>query len=166
MQLIEPQDMKQMAALGIIASMQPIHAVSDRDMADKYWGDRCRNAYAWKSIIEAGVKLIFGSDAPVESPNPFWGLSAATERTSPGNLVSRDSWIPEQCLSSQEALNAYISSPWEAAGLGAQAGKLSVGCAADLLVIKENILESTSGVIPKIMPIACMTQGNWIYRKS
>ncbi|MBM3126808.1 MAG: amidohydrolase, partial [Chloroflexi bacterium] len=85
-QIITPEDVQRLAALGVWASMQPIHAVSDRDMADKYWGERCRHAYAWKSVLDAGGKLIFGSDAPVESPNPMWGLAAAAARTSMGNL--------------------------------------------------------------------------------
>ncbi len=162
-QLIEPADINRMAALGITASMQPIHAVSDRDMADKYWGERCRYAYAWKAVLEAGVNLIFGSDAPVESPNPFWGISAAIDRTSPGNRLPRTSWGQEQCLSPEEALNAYITAPPEAAGLTAHAGKLSAGYDADLVVLKENLLALPHKEFPGISPIACMTQGEWVF---
>ena len=83
-QLIDPQDLPRLAQLGVTASMQPIHAVSDRDMADRYWGERCSSAYAWNSVLQAGANLIFGSDAPVESPNPFWGIFAAISRSSLG----------------------------------------------------------------------------------
>ncbi len=73
-QLISQEDIPRFAQMGITASMQPVHAVSDRDMADRYWGNRCGSAYAWNSVLQAGANLVFGSDAPVESPNPFWGV--------------------------------------------------------------------------------------------
>ena len=71
-QLIHPDDAPRLAQLGIIASMQPIHATSDMKMADEYWGKRSENAYAWQTQLRHGAMLSFGSDAPVESPNA-WG---------------------------------------------------------------------------------------------
>ncbi|MDP2988992.1 MAG: amidohydrolase, partial [Kiritimatiellota bacterium] len=103
-QLITPEDTPRLARLGITASMQPVHAVSDRDMADRYWGNRCGSAYAWNSVLQTGAKLIFGSDAPVESPNPFWGLFASISRSSLGNEAPRTPWTPHQRISLNDAL--------------------------------------------------------------
>ena len=81
LQLLHPEDIPRPARLGLVASMQPIHALSDRQMADRYWGDRVEHAYAWRSQLENGAALAFGSDAPVEDPNPFLGLYAAVTRS-------------------------------------------------------------------------------------
>lgn len=163
-QIITPEDIQRLAALDIWASMQPIHAVSDRDMADKYWGDRCRNAYAWRSIIEAGGMLIFGSDAPVESPNPMWGLAAAAARTSTGNLLPRESWVPEQRISLADALNAYIPFPHEAVGLEGNSGRLMQGHKADLVVFKDDLFNLSNDTIASAKPAACMVGGTWAFR--
>ncbi len=69
-QLLHPDDLGRLGRLGIIASMQPLHATSDMLMAERYWGARCAGAYAWKSLLETGAALAFGSDCPVESPDP------------------------------------------------------------------------------------------------
>ena len=79
-QLLSPDNLADFKQLGIHASMQPLHATSDMEMADKYWGKRSRLAYAWNSILSNGANLVFGSDAPVESPDPFRGLHAAVTR--------------------------------------------------------------------------------------
>ena len=110
-QLINPEDIPRLAQLDVTASMQPIHAVSDRDMADRYWEDRCANAYAWNSVLRSGANLIFGSDAPVESPNPFWGIFSAVSRSSIGTEAPRSAWTPHQRLKLNEALAAYIPQP-------------------------------------------------------
>jgi len=163
-QIIQPEDVRRLAAVGITASMQPTHAVSDRDMADRYWGDRCDNAYAWKSVLDAGAVLIFGSDAPVESPNPFWGLKAALDRSAPANQPKRDSWYPQQALTINQALNAYIPAPQFAAGMGDRAGRLQNGFFADLIVLRENILELKPIDLSNLEPIGCMSSGKWIFR--
>jgi hypothetical protein len=164
-QIISPEDVLRLAELGIWASMQPIHAVSDRDMADKYWGERCRYAYAWKSVLNAGVNLIFGSDSPVESPNPMWGLTAAIARTSPGNQQARESWVLDQRISLEEALNAYIPAPYAAAGFDGRAGRLMNGTAADLAVFKQNLFTLSLNALADIYPDSCMIRGEWAFKK-
>ena len=164
-QLITLEDIKRMADFGIIASMQPIHAVSDRDMADKHWGARCENAYAWKSVLSAGGELILGSDAPVESPNPFWGIFAAVSRSSLGNETPRKSWIPRQRLTLTEALTACISTPHCTAGMGHRAGILHEGYNADLVVLPEDIFNQPFEMLPNLQPTATMSRGEWVFRK-
>ena len=91
-QLLHPDDFNRLGQLGIIASMQPIHATSDMLIADKYWGARSAGAYAWRTQLNANARLAFGSDSPVESFNPFLGIHAAvTRRRTDGSPAAR--WL-------------------------------------------------------------------------
>jgi hypothetical protein len=164
-QLITTQDMQRMAALGIIASMQPIHAPSDQRMADKYWGDRCQNAYAWRSVQDSGTRLAFGSDAPVESPNPFWGLHAALTRKAIHAENVEKSWIAEQCISLEDSLAAYISEPQRIAGKADRLGKIQPGFIADLIVLHKDIFKLQTSALADMLPAATMVDGEWVFRK-
>lgn len=133
-QLLHPQDVMRLAHLGVTASMQPVHATSDRDIADRYWGGRAQLAYAWRSLADSGAAIAFGSDAPVETPDPWRGLYAATTRMreeEPG----RPAWYPEQCLTLEEAFRAYTRSAAFAAGTEAWQGALGEGMVADFIVL-------------------------------
>ena len=79
-QCLHPQDYARLAELDVIASVQPIHATSDMLMADRFWGNRSSGAYAYRTLLNNGTRLAFGSDAPVEQPNPWFGLHAAVTR--------------------------------------------------------------------------------------
>ena len=70
LQLVRPVDRTRLAALGVTASVQPVHAASDRELVEACWDGRGANAYPWRSLAAAGARLAFGSDAPIESPNP------------------------------------------------------------------------------------------------
>ncbi|MDP2965462.1 MAG: amidohydrolase [Pelolinea sp.] len=165
-QLIAPEDTPRLARLGVTASMQPIHAVSDRDIADRYWGNRCGNAYAWSSVLQTGAKLIFGSDAPVESPNPFWGLFAAVSRSSLGNEAPRAAWTPHQRISLNDALNAFITQPHLATRPGQKSGRLQAGYSADLVVLPNDLFTISMDEIASILPVATMVNGEWVYMPS
>ncbi|MFN3742717.1 MAG: amidohydrolase [Anaerolineales bacterium] len=161
-QLLHPQDVERLAQLGIVASMQPIHAPSDRLMAERYWGAaRLPYAYAWRRQLEAGAHLIFGSDAPVESPNPFWGLYAAVTRRHPQD-ASSPSWYDEQAISLREALRAYTTAPAWVAGMGDRLGKLMPGFLADLLVLEQDPFDLSPQEWKDLRPIAVMVGGEWI----
>jgi predicted amidohydrolase YtcJ len=161
-QLIDPQDLQRLASSGIVASMQPIHATSDRDMADRHWGERCVNAYAWKSTEDSGARMIFGSDAPVESPNPYWGLHAALTRKAVGADQTTESWYPRQCLSMNAALQAYITQPHDVAGKGQRLGRLMENHLADLNVFSSDLLQSDPADIAQMKPHAVMVDGKWV----
>jgi predicted amidohydrolase YtcJ len=161
-QLIASQDIARLASLGITASMQPIHAISDRKMADKHWGDRCRNAYAWQSVKTGGAKLVFGSDAPVESPNPFWGIFAAVTRKPLHPQEKVESWQPHQCLSIADALSAYITQPQEISGNSSHLGKLQKGYLADLVQFHTDPFKADRA-ISQVLPVATMVDGEWVY---
>jgi len=139
-QLLAPQDLPRLGAMGVVASMQPIHCTSDWLMAERYWGTRNSGAYAWRSLLESGAVLAFGSDAPVEDPSIIRGLFAAVTRqredgTPPGG------WYPEQCLSVPEAVYAYTMGNAYASGEEEIKGSLSPGKQADLVVLSQDIFD-------------------------
>jgi hypothetical protein len=162
-QIIHPDDAERLAQQGIIASMQPIHAVSDYPMADRYWGKRAAHAYAWRTISDYGTLMAFGSDAPVESPNPFWGLHAAVTRRRPDGSPGPDGWYPAQRLSLTEALHGFTSGAAYAAGKENQLGKLAPGYLADLIVLDTDLFNCEIDQIRDIRPTATMINGEWVY---
>jgi len=162
-QVIHPQDSPVLAQLGIIPSMQPIHATSDMLMADKYWGDRTAHAYAWKTQLNHGAILTFGSDAPVESPNPFLGLYAAVTRRKTDGFPSAHGWIPDQKLTIKEAINAYTKGAAYAASNESSQGKLIPGYFADLVVLDVDPFRCDPAQIKDIKPRATMVSGSWVF---
>jgi len=163
-QLIHPNDAPRLARLGVIASMQPIHATSDMKMADAYWGTRAANSYAWRTQLQHSAQLIFGSDAPVESPNPFWGLHAAVTRQRADGSPGPQGWYPEQRLSISEALRAYTKAPAFAAGMEDRLGKLAPGYLADLLVLAQDPFNCDPETLRTIRPNAVMVGGEWVVK--
>ena len=167
-QILHPDDAARLAQLHVIASMQPIHAPSDMPAADKYWGsERVRLAYAWRTQLTHGATLAFGSDAPVESPNPFWGLHAAVTRRRADGSPGPAGWVPEQKLTLSEALAAYTLGPAYAAGMEARAGRLAPGCLADLIVLENDpfsLLVSRPEDLLTMQSSATMVGGEWVWR--
>jgi predicted amidohydrolase YtcJ len=163
-QLLHPDDTARLSQLGIIASMQPIHATSDMLMADRHWGERSRLSYAWRTLIDQETPLVFGSDAPVESPNPFWGLHAAITRRRQDGTPGPEGWYPEQKLSLSEALHAYTTGAAYAAGLEKRLGKLADGYFADLILLDSDPFMSEPDQIREMHPIATMISGQWVYQ--
>jgi predicted amidohydrolase YtcJ len=116
-QHLHPNDIPRFAALNVIASMQPIHATSDYQMADALLGARARYAYAFKSLLNSGARLVFGSDCPVETLDPWVGIHAAVTRER-ANGEPRGGWYPQEKLSVEEAVRAYIGAPLREGNLG------------------------------------------------
>jgi hypothetical protein len=160
-QLIHAQDVHRLGQLGILASMQPIHAPSDMLMAERYWGERAALAYAWKSQLQHGARLVFGSDAPVESPNPFWGLHAAVTRQRGDGSPSPLGWYPEQRLTLVDALAAFTIGPAYAAGMEDRLGRLAPGYLADLLVLDRDPFKVSPWELRTFQPAATMIGGEW-----
>jgi len=134
-QIVDPADIPRIAPAGIIASMQPTHQTSDRLMAEKRLGPkRLAGAYAWQTVLKSGAHLAFGSDFPVESPNPFPGLSAAVSRQDmqgqpPGG------WIPAERLTFAQALAAFTRGAAYAGFAEDKIGSLDPGKWADFILI-------------------------------
>ena len=162
-QLIHPEDAPRLAELGIIASMQPIHATSDMLMADRYWGARAAYSYAWRTQLDHGAILAFGSDAPVEPPNPFWGLHAAITRRRQDGRPGAQGWYPAQRLTITEALQAYTTGPAYAAGMEFSLGKLMPGFLADLLILDKDPFACDPEDLYNIKPLATMVGGDWVW---
>ena len=132
LQLVRAPDRRRVAELGVIASIQPIHAAADRDLVEECWHGRQDDAFAWRGLVEAGALLAAGSDAPIESVNPWLGVFAARHRRLPTD--GRGDWRPAQALGILEALRAYTLGP--ALALGARdEGHLRPGARADLAVL-------------------------------
>ena len=163
-QLITPADMARLAALGVVASMQPIHAVSDMRMADLHWGSRCLYAYAWQSLKKAGVRIIFGSDAPVESPNPFLGLHAAVTRQSWGDKNYHPPWFPQERMILDEALRAYATRLADLGTTCREPGGLAPGTWADLCLLPADIFKEGPDALVNMRPEAVMVSGEWVHQ--
>jgi hypothetical protein len=137
-QLLSPEDVPRFAALGVVASVQPIHATSDMHKADRDWGRRSAGAYAFRSLLSSGARLAFGSDCPVETMDVIAGIHAAvTRRRADGEPP--EGWYPEQRLSLEEAVRAYTLGPAYAAGQEALLGSLAPGKLGDVVVLSRDI---------------------------
>ncbi len=163
-QILHPDDAGRLGELGIIASMQPIHATSDMVAAEKYWGGRVNLAYSWRTQLDAGAPLAFGSDAPVEAPNPFWGLHAAVTRRRTDGSPGTQGWHPEQRLSMREALAGYTTGAAYAAGREDQLGRLSPGHYADLIVLEKDPFTCPPDELLEMRSAATMLGGEWLWQ--
>ena len=134
-QVVAPEDMARFGELGLVASMEPGHAVEDSDWAEARLGpDRVRGAYAWRSLRRGGALLLFNSDFTGTDWSPFYGLYAAqTRRQRDGSPAG--GWYPEEAVTAEEALRAYTVWPARASGVEARTGTLEPGKWADLTVL-------------------------------
>jgi predicted amidohydrolase YtcJ len=165
-QVIHSDDASRLGKMNIIASMQPIHATSDMLMADQLWGpERSRLAYAMKTQLDFGARLALGSDAPVESPNPFWGLHAAITRRRADGSPSPDGWYPEQKLTMAEAVAGYTLGPAYAANMEDRLGKLAPNYLADLIVLEKDIFTCNPNDLLTLESSATMIGGEWVFEK-
>lgn len=163
-QILHPDDYDRLAALDIIASVQPIHATSDMLMADRFWGSRAAGAYAYHTLMERGTRVCFGSDAPVESPNPFLGLHAAVTRQRADGTPGPEGWYPGQRMSLEDALHGFTTGPAYAAGLEHQLGCLAPGYFADLIVLDQDPFTLPTSDLHRVQPSATMVGGEWVFQ--
>jgi predicted amidohydrolase YtcJ len=163
-QLVHPQDIPRFAQLGVIASMQPIHATADMEAADRLWGDRCANAYAWKSLQAAGATLAFGSDAPVEALNPWLSVHAAVTRQRPGNLPLAG-WYPEQRIDITSALRGFCAGAAAAAGAAHEQGTLLPGMLADLAILSADPFKIDPSELHAVKSELTMIEGEIVWEK-
>jgi predicted amidohydrolase YtcJ len=134
-QVVDPADIPRLAPAGIIASMQPVHQTSDRLMAEKRLGpDRLAGAYAWQTVLQSGARLAFGSDFPVESPNPFHGLAAAVSRQDMAGEPT-GGWLPQERLTFAQALHGFTLGAAYAGFAEQKIGSLEPGKWADFIFV-------------------------------
>jgi predicted amidohydrolase YtcJ len=151
-QCIDDADLGRLATLGVTASMQPVHQRSDRDLADRLWGDRARCGYRWRDLLDSGAHLAFGSDAPIEDLDPLAGIDAA---------VNRD-WYPNQRLDVADAVLAFTAGGAAAVGEHRRRGLLLPGYAADLVVLDTDIIAHPDRIAAAEV-VATMLAGRWVH---
>jgi hypothetical protein len=138
-QHIRPQDISRFAEQGVIASMQPYHAIDDGRWADRVIGpERAKTTYAFRSLLDAGTKVAFGSDWFVAPPVPLIGIYAAVTRRTLDD-ANPDGWVPEQKIGVEEALTAYTRTAAYASFEEDEKGTLAAGKLADLVLIDRDI---------------------------
>jgi predicted amidohydrolase YtcJ len=139
LQIVRPREVARLAASGAIASMQPTHATSDAPWVAARLGagtERYRGAYAWRTVLRAGVPLAFGSDFPIEEPDPRAGIAAAEERTPQGGPT----FTPDERITRAEALDAFTRGAAFAAFAEGRRGTIREGNDADLTVFAGDVL--------------------------
>ncbi len=137
-QIIDPVDVPRLAELKVTASLQPIHALDDMDIADNLLGERSNRAYNFGSLVNSGALVAFGSDAPVADPNPFLGFHAAIYRQRPDSM-SQSSWQPEERLTLEQTIHAYTLGAAIAGGWQDVCGSISTGKLADMIVLDRDL---------------------------
>jgi predicted amidohydrolase YtcJ len=158
-QLLAPEDVARFAGLGVAASVQFSHAPSDRDLADRFWGDLSSEPYAFRSLLDSGAVLANGSDAPIEELDPLAGIRAGVLRT----LDERGAWRPEQALTVEQAVHATTVAPAWLAGDERRRGKLVPGHYADLVVLDRDPLACQPEELAEVRTVATMLGGGWTH---
>ncbi|WP_084582085.1 amidohydrolase [Sphingomonas azotifigens] len=142
-QILDPKDLPRFAKLGTIASMQPVHQTSDRLMAEARLGpDRLAGAYAWRTLLQDGTHLAFGSDYPVESPDPWAGWAASfTRQDASGNPPG--GWRPEEKLTREQGWAGFTIGAAYASFAEDKIGRLAPGLWADFLILDRDPLTAS-----------------------
>ena len=161
-QIIQPDDMRRMAKHGLVASMQPVHLVFDWRTADRVWGQRSRYTYAFRSLLDAGVPLAFGSDAPVAPLDPLLGIyAAATRQDEQGQPI--DGWYPAERLTIAEIIHGYTMGPAQLAGQAHRQGSITPGKWADMIALDRNIFEIEPAEIKNVSVAMTVFGGEVVY---
>lgn len=163
-QLLHPADIPRLAKLGVIASMQPIHATSDMEMVKRHWGEeRARGAYAWRSLLDAGTVLAFGSDCPVETLDPLVGIHAAVTRRRADGSPGPEGWHPGERITVEDAVRAYTLGAAYASGEERVKGSITPGKLADLVVLSQDIFAIPPMAILDTEVEATILDGQFVY---
>lgn len=163
-QILDRRDITRMANSGLIASMQPSHAIGDLHFApDRLGSERLIGAYAWRSLLDAGAIIVGGSDAPVEVGSPMIEFYAAVARKDVTGF-SGDGWHPEQAVSRQEALAMFTTAPAFASFQEDMLGTIEVGKLADLSVFDRDLMEIPEADILKTKAIATIIAGEIVWQ--
>jgi len=159
-QLLHPQDVGRFSKLDVIASVQPVHAPSDIDIAERYWGKRCRLAYAYKTLLKSGARVVFGSDVPIETLDPWKGIHAAVTRH---RIGEEKSWYPEERVSVAEAVSAYTQWASYASCEEGLKGSIQVGKLADMVILSRDIFQVNPEEIPNTRVECTILGGKIVY---
>ena len=165
-QIIVLEDIPRFADLGVIASMQPIHATSDKNMAeDRIGPDRILGGYAWRRLLDSGAVIASGSDFPVELSNPFLGLYAAVTRQDRDG-APKGGWYPDQALTRAEALHSFTLAAAYAANQEDRLGSLEPGKWADFIIIDRDYFTVPASEIDDIKVLQTWVGGDKVFDSS
>lgn len=156
-------DVPRFRELDVVASMQPSHCTADLELADLIIGDRPLHSYAWRTLLDAGARLAFGSDAPVEDPNPFYGIHAAVTRQRPDG-VPPGGWQPGERITLDEALHAHTVGAHEAVGR-TDVGRLLPGQLADLACLDRDLWAVEPAQIRDTVVLQTVIGGETVYTR-
>lgn len=163
-QILHPDDLHRLAELDVIASMQPLHATSDFEMADAYWGARARYAYAIRTMLDSGATVVFGSDAPIEIIDPLPGIHAAVTRRRSDGRPDPQGWYPEQRLTIEEAIHGFTTAAAFTSGQEARLGTITAGKLADLTIFERDIFAIPADELLEVGIAAAVVGGEFRYR--
>lgn len=164
-QVISVNDLPRFATLGVLPSMQPTHATSDKNMAeDRIGQERMAGAYAWKTLLESGIPLPLGSDFPVELANPFYGLHAAVTRQDRNNQPVAG-WYSHEALTLEQAFRGFTLDAAYAGHMEDTLGTLTPGKWADFIFIDRDIFESAPETLWQPTVLATFIAGEKVYEK-
>ena len=164
-QHIAPQDFKRFADLNVIASMQPYHAIDDGRWAEEVIGpERAKSTYAFKSLLDAGANVAFGSDWYVAPPIPLTGIYAAVTRSTLAG-EHPDGWVPEEKISVEDALTAYTRTAAYASFDENVKGQLKPGLLADFIILDKNLLEIAPENIRNVRVMRTVVGGETIFQR-
>ena len=165
-QVIDPADIPRLRSAGIIASMQPTHQTSDRTMAEARLGqDRLAGAYAWQTIARAGVPLAFGSDFPVESPNPFPGIAAAVSRQDMSGQPP-GGWRPEERVSFEQAVHGFTRGAAFAGYAESKIGSLDPGAYADFILVDRDVSKVDPQALARTQVLETWVAGRKVWQRA
>jgi predicted amidohydrolase YtcJ len=158
-QCLDRADLPRFAELGVACSVQFSHAPSDRDLAERFWGDRLDGTYAFRSLLETGAVVANGSDAPVEELDPLAGIAAGVRRT----IDERPAWRAGDAVTIEQALHATTVAPAWLAGDERRRGTLLPGRLADVVVLDRDPVACTPDELPELEVVATMVGGRWVH---
>lgn len=164
-QVLKLTDIPRFKAIGVLPSMQPTHGTSDMYWAEERLGPvRIKGAYAWRAILQTGSIIVGGSDFPVESANPLWGVYAAITR-SDHNGYPTEGWYAEQKMTRDEAVRSFTR--WAAYGAFEEnmKGTIEIGKWADLTILSKNIMEIPPKEILSTVVEMTIVNGKIVYQK-
>jgi len=162
-QVIHPDDLPRLSQAGIVASVQPVHLLTDWSVANKNWGRRARYTYAFRSLLNHGTRLAMGSDAPVAPLNPMLGIYAAVTRQDERGEPT-GGWYPEERLTVAEAIEGYTMGPAHLSGKQAVQGSITPGKWADLVMLSQDLFEVSPGEIPETKVEMTVFEGQVVYQ--
>jgi predicted amidohydrolase YtcJ len=165
-QIADPADIPRLKPAGIIASMQPTHQTSDRLMAEARLGrDRLKGAYAWRTVEKLGIPIAFGSDFPVESPNPFPGLAAAVSRQDM-NGQPAGGWLPQERVSFEQALAGFTRGAAYAGFAEGKVGSLEPGKWADFIIVDRDVSLVDPQALARTQVLETWVAGKKVWEKA